>query len=156
MVDMTLGLQLNGFGFESRIRHGCIFIREKKSDFRLQWIPVWNGKQRTFSVICWDHRLGTSHDLGGGLPKMSWQSTAIKLDTEDIRRVQTPVLEYHGIKLKRVCGCLRNTASCRNGSKNLQKSASETFDMIRYERKTGTRRLQKTLHHSKRSLVVLL
>ncbi|GFY14814.1 hypothetical protein TNCV_648571 [Trichonephila clavipes] len=34
-----------------------------------------------------------------------------------------------------------------------QKSASETFDLIRYERKTGTRKRQY-LHHSRRSLVV--
>ncbi|GFW13864.1 hypothetical protein TNCV_2097451 [Trichonephila clavipes] len=34
-----------------------MYLREKKSDFRLKWIPVSNGKQRTSSVLCWDHRL---------------------------------------------------------------------------------------------------
>ncbi|GFX44146.1 uncharacterized protein TNCV_4119421 [Trichonephila clavipes] len=47
--------------------------------------------------------------------------------------VQTRILEYHVIELKRVCGRLRDAASCLNGSKKLQKSASETFDMIRYD-----------------------
>ncbi|GFT78997.1 hypothetical protein TNCV_3093761 [Trichonephila clavipes] len=28
-----------------------IYLREKNSDFRLKWIPVSNGKQRTPSVI---------------------------------------------------------------------------------------------------------
>ncbi|GFY32677.1 hypothetical protein TNCV_4637831 [Trichonephila clavipes] len=28
-----------------------MYLREKKSDFRLQWIPVSNGKQRTPSVL---------------------------------------------------------------------------------------------------------
>ncbi|GFW56736.1 hypothetical protein TNCV_4068161 [Trichonephila clavipes] len=57
------------------------------------------------------------------------------------------VLEYHVIELKPICGRLRDAAICRNGSKNLLNSASETFDMIQHERKTGTRRRQylKTL-----------
>ncbi|GFW11783.1 hypothetical protein TNCV_1083291 [Trichonephila clavipes] len=33
------------------------FLRETKSDFHLKWISVSNGKQRTPSVICWDHHL---------------------------------------------------------------------------------------------------
>ncbi|GFV39111.1 hypothetical protein TNCV_106871 [Trichonephila clavipes] len=34
-----------------------VYLREKKSDFRLKWIPVSKEKQRTSSVLCWDHRL---------------------------------------------------------------------------------------------------
>ncbi|GFY18570.1 hypothetical protein TNCV_2397951 [Trichonephila clavipes] len=34
-----------------------MYLRDQKSDFRLQWIPVSKGKQRTSSVLCWDHRL---------------------------------------------------------------------------------------------------
>ncbi|PRD30727.1 UNVERIFIED_CONTAM: hypothetical protein NCL1_25534 [Trichonephila clavipes] len=48
-------------------------------------------------------------------------------------RVQTRIPEYHVIELKRVCGRLRDAPSCRNGSKDLQNSASEIFDMIRYD-----------------------
>ncbi|GFX78558.1 hypothetical protein TNCV_29981 [Trichonephila clavipes] len=55
-VDITIGLKPSGFGLETRGRQ-MYFLREKESDFRLQWIPVSNGKQRTPSVICWDHQL---------------------------------------------------------------------------------------------------
>ncbi|GFV71748.1 hypothetical protein TNCV_1476191 [Trichonephila clavipes] len=56
-----------------------------------------------------------------------------QIDLTDRWRVQTYVLEYHVLELKRVCGRLREGASGQNGSKNLQKSASETFDIIRYD-----------------------
>ncbi|GFV56267.1 hypothetical protein TNCV_106231 [Trichonephila clavipes] len=36
-----------------------VYHREKKWDVRLKWIPVSNGKQRTPSVLCWDHQVGT-------------------------------------------------------------------------------------------------
>ncbi|GFV74909.1 hypothetical protein TNCV_1041471 [Trichonephila clavipes] len=34
-----------------------MYLQEKMSDFRLKWIPVSNGKQRTPAVLCSDHRL---------------------------------------------------------------------------------------------------
>ncbi|GFY20166.1 hypothetical protein TNCV_2148591 [Trichonephila clavipes] len=34
-----------------------MYLRAKKSDFRLKWIPISNGKQRTPSVLCRDYRL---------------------------------------------------------------------------------------------------
>ncbi|GFU59604.1 transposable element Tcb2 transposase [Trichonephila clavipes] len=40
-------------------------IPEKKSDFHLKWIPVPNGKQRTHSVLCWDHYLVVGRLEGG-------------------------------------------------------------------------------------------
>ncbi|GFU37282.1 hypothetical protein TNCV_4272771 [Trichonephila clavipes] len=43
-------------------------------------------------------------------------------------------VEYHVIERKSACGRLRDVASCRNGSKNLRKSASETFD-TRYDQR---------------------
>ncbi|GFV67015.1 hypothetical protein TNCV_357011 [Trichonephila clavipes] len=34
-----------------------MYLRKKKSDFHLKWIPVSMGKQRTSSGLCWDHSL---------------------------------------------------------------------------------------------------
>ncbi|GFX43242.1 uncharacterized protein TNCV_2389501 [Trichonephila clavipes] len=34
-----------------------LYLRKKKSDFRLKWIPVSDGKQCTPSVLFWDHDL---------------------------------------------------------------------------------------------------
>ncbi|GFW39339.1 hypothetical protein TNCV_1833241 [Trichonephila clavipes] len=33
------------------------FLREKKSDFHLKWIPVLKEEQCAPSVLCWEHRL---------------------------------------------------------------------------------------------------
>ncbi|GFU58511.1 glutamate receptor ionotropic, NMDA 3A [Trichonephila clavipes] len=41
----------------SNPEYGMGDLREKKSDFLLKYIPVSKGKQRTPSVLCWDHRL---------------------------------------------------------------------------------------------------
>ncbi|GFW02118.1 hypothetical protein TNCV_4854581 [Trichonephila clavipes] len=41
----------------ARVRIPNKVLQEKKLDFRLKWIPVSNGKQRTLSVVCWDPHL---------------------------------------------------------------------------------------------------
>ncbi|GFY20092.1 hypothetical protein TNCV_2147851 [Trichonephila clavipes] len=45
-------------------------------------------------------------------------------------RVQTRIPKYHVIEQKRVCGRLRDAPSCRNGSKNLQKTATAGSDVV--------------------------
>ncbi|GFW75867.1 hypothetical protein TNCV_4430481 [Trichonephila clavipes] len=57
MVAMNLGLQPSGFGFESRVRHGCIFFGKEvglspEMDSRLE-----RKSSAPLLVICWDHRL---------------------------------------------------------------------------------------------------
>ncbi|GFU06936.1 hypothetical protein TNCV_3456081 [Trichonephila clavipes] len=57
MVAMTLGLLSSGFGFESRVRLGCIFFGKEvglspEMDSRLE-----RKSSVTLLVICWDHRL---------------------------------------------------------------------------------------------------
>ncbi|GFV70765.1 hypothetical protein TNCV_1946751 [Trichonephila clavipes] len=57
MVAMTLGLSPSGFGFESRVRLGCIFFGKEvglspEMDSRLE-----RNSSAPLLVICWDHRL---------------------------------------------------------------------------------------------------
>ncbi|GFY29957.1 hypothetical protein TNCV_4072701 [Trichonephila clavipes] len=57
MVAMSLGLQPSGFGFESRVRLGCIFFGKEvglspEMDSRLE-----RKSSAPHLVICWNHRL---------------------------------------------------------------------------------------------------
>ncbi|GFV26335.1 hypothetical protein TNCV_3632041 [Trichonephila clavipes] len=93
---------------------------------------ILDGRRPCQNIICWVKSTNGKvkrHYLAEGIVSLS-----LWLLQQSLKwREQTRILEYRMIELKRVYGRLRDAPSRRNGSKNLHKSASETFDIIRYD-----------------------